>query len=261
VGQPTSEAEKHNTHQPLSGLQSCLEKAKYFLGYVKPVSDLLSSWALVLIGAIGAYIALGSLAAIRDQVESGYIAANAAKAGAEAAKTSADALVDAESAWVIVSNVLAPNFKPPSQVVVNEFRFVLKNCGRTVARLTGPYRHVFGLVKGGDELPADPSYGNPADVFGEREPPSDYGRLLAPRESNGEISSPCLILTDEDFESVCNRAARLFFYANFMYYDFVGRETELQFCYLYVPKSGSAPDRWALGGPKAYNRHTRRRHG
>jgi hypothetical protein len=88
VGRPTSDTKTENAQQSPNGFGGYLGNVKHFFETLKPLSDLLSSWALVIVGFFGVRIALGSLAAIRDQVGSSRVAADAAMASAEAAKAS-----------------------------------------------------------------------------------------------------------------------------------------------------------------------------
>jgi hypothetical protein len=141
--------------------------------------------------------------------------------------------------------------------MANEFSFDLTNRGRTVARLTGPFREKFHLIRVTEKLPDLPDYGIPPDFPGATVPPI-LGRVLSPGERNGKIELPCWDpqITVGIFEEIQAHNATLFFYASLKYFDFADQERELQFCYLYLPKTERSPEQWVLGGPVGYNKHT-----
>jgi hypothetical protein len=192
---------------------------------------------------------------MRDTLAETRKAADAAIKSAEAAKRSADVLINSERAWVIVNDVSPPLFNVEGQP--HEFRFEIKNIGKTVARLTGPYRTRFHLLAHNEKLPDVPEYGIAETLFpsGMTETPI-YGNVLAPGETD-TVTYACfeLLMTPEVFESMERGDQRLYFYASLMYFDFAEKERELQFCYLYRPRTELRVAHWEHAGPKVYTKH------
>jgi hypothetical protein len=228
--------------------------------------------ALVLIGIFGVLYARKTLKAIEGQLaeiraagkqtdamlEHAGTQAQAAKLSAEAAKLSTEVLINSERAWVLVSKVWAPDIGPPLGGRINEFLFNLENRGKTVARLTGPYKVKFRLLAAGDRLPDIPDYEiSNRSLLDAPESPI-HGRIMAPGQIDERISAQYwdVQITIGVFESIQKLEGRLYFYASLKYFDFAEKERELQFCYVYVPATKGQPARWDISGPKEYNKHT-----
>lgn len=212
-----------------------------------------SNWILVIIGGFAAYAAIRSLNAIEKQ-------ARMAKESAIIAAKNTEHMINSERAWILVTKTWPANIGPQTGERINDFKFDLKNCGKTVGRLTGPYRARFHLVAGAEKLPDVPDYRIDSKLFGGdvRESPV-HGAVLAPNQPYREISSQCwdVKITPEIFEAIEKGKTGLYFYASLKYFDFAERERELQFCYrFYSGDAHSKVPRWELSGPKEYNKHT-----
>ena len=205
-----------------------------------------------------AYMRRGLLISMR-QTRIASANARTARVSADVAKRSADTLVNSERAWVLVSNVLPTTIALSTTLAtVNTFAFDLENKGRTVARLTGPYRRRFELLTGMEKLADIPDYGPSAGLVPEHESPI-HGRILAPGQLNGLIYEPCVspAITEKVADGIQKHKLRLYFYASLKYFDFTDIERELQFCYSFVPAPPETgyPGNWVLAGPKEYNKH------
>jgi hypothetical protein len=87
-----------------------------------------SSWALVLVSVVAAWIAIRTLNVIKKQTEDTSISANAARRSADAARMSAQALVNSERAWIDAALVQRPNQTTFYDVLIT-------NYGRTPAQI------------------------------------------------------------------------------------------------------------------------------
>jgi hypothetical protein len=198
------------------------------------------------------------LGSIQRQTRATEIAANAAKA-------SADALVNVERAWVVINQVNPPLVlipqPDPGPLITMWFAFVFKNCGRTIARITD-VRIRFHTVTAIEGLPQIPDYREHARAL-----PKDasFGRIVAPNqdfelatvfESNGGIP------TDGQIRAIRKGELVLLVYGCVKYLDFTNEPRESQFCYLFKVPSGLVwqgiddKERWETGGPQGYNRYT-----
>jgi hypothetical protein len=196
---------------------------------------------------------------LRIAIETAQAAKNNAKAASEAAETAKNqslVLVNSERAWVVPTDIEPPNIHTAPGVggdVFNSFTFDLINRGKTVARLTGPYKARFCMLPRSVRLDDTPDYGG----MGASGDAPNYGRVLAPGERNGvtSISLPDPVDGDKLIEIEEERLL-LYAYVSLVYYDSFGKERELQFGYLYQPKrTGSAP-KWVRIRKPEYNKHT-----
>jgi hypothetical protein len=92
-----------------------------------------------------------------------------ARIASESATTAAkntEHMINSERAGVVVSKTWPANIGPQGGDRINDFKFDLKNCGRTVGRLTGPYLARFHLIGPTEKLPDVPDYRIDPKLFG-----------------------------------------------------------------------------------------------
>lgn len=120
-----------------------------------------STWALVGIGIVAAYIGLRTLADIKKQTKNAKITAEAAQQTADAALLNAKAVISAERAWIMVELDWVPanpkralgsstNREPYTSAAI---RFIYTNEGKTIAWIDEKLA-CFQIVK---ELPKQPN--------------------------------------------------------------------------------------------------------
>jgi hypothetical protein len=114
-----------------------------------------SSWALVLVSVVAAWIAIRTLNVIKQQTQDTSISANAARQSADAASKSAQALVNSERAWIDAALIQRPN-----QPTVYDVR--ITNYGRTPAQI---FICEIGIYC---EISTDSSYSIPASFSPEQ---------------------------------------------------------------------------------------------
>jgi len=182
---------------------------------------------------------------------------------AAAARRTAEALMNGDKAWVLVEDIEPPQLfaMMVATVKFNEFVFDLVNRGRTIARLTGPYRYRFHSLQRRDELPDIPDYaGRPASgpTYGNPpEPKPDYGRVLAPGQHNGKMYLQLGEWVDEQkLQAIEKGDVVLYVYASLIYFDTFDRQRELRFGYEYWPKAFTGSARWVTIRKEEYNKHT-----
>jgi len=194
---------------------------------------------------------------MEDQAKDTKAASKAAIDSATAAILAAQNLINSERAWVLPERIRATRFGPPGSGTDNTFVFDLVNRGKTVARLTGPFRMRFHLIPDTQMLPPTPDYG----VSGRLEETGRkivHGQVLSPGDKVEDIVAPCFDprITADVIEKIEEFSHHLFFYASIKYFDFAEKERELQFCYMYHPTGYGNRSAWLLMGPNEYNKHT-----
>ena len=199
--------------------------------------------------------------AIRSQARAAHRQADIAATAAEAAKRSADALINSERAWIVVDKTLPPPdmLMPqpsPGPLMVMTFGFTFRNCGKTIARpRDGRIR--FHTVETSKGLPAIPDYGAKSNVH---EIPR--GRIIAPNQTfGGGALLEERMLSHEQITAIKQHTLSLYIYGFIAYRDFVGDDQELRFCYVYrfatgLILEGLDKDEFIPGGPEAYNEST-----
>jgi hypothetical protein len=101
------------------------------------------SWALVIVGIVAAWIALGTLSDIKKQTEIARQAADAAKDGAKSALLNAQAVIHAERPWLFIpmgeeySEIQDPILiaKLPGEIRRSYCTFTMKNFGSSPAKV------------------------------------------------------------------------------------------------------------------------------
>ena len=200
-------------------------------------------WIMVLITAAYVFFTGWILIVIKQQANS--------------TQRTVDVLINSERAWVLVKPLM-PNIGQPAIGELQGFSFEIKNRGKTVARLTGPYRARFDLIRQGQKLPDIPDYRVDKELFGDEPESPVHGAVLGPGQRYRRLSFPVfdVTLNGGTLAEINSNQAFLYFYASLTYFDFADKERENRFCYLYYPRSAEAPARWRIAGLKEYNKHT-----
>lgn len=211
------------------------------------------AWAayviLALLGYAGIMLALSLLRKIERQTAAAEVAANAAQASANAALINAQAMVDAERPWLVVTIESAPN-------VENGFTVTATNRGRSPAQIVATAEQLRITV---DEsgLPAKPEYGNR-----EPKPPMVpiillHGETTA-LKSFSRADARELCESDEQFERIENWEEKIFLYGRAIYKDLAAPPDkpnhQTDWCAWYI--HGRQRSGLVIGGPPAYNMHT-----
>lgn len=208
------------------------------------LAPLITNWPLVGVAVWGIIVAIRTLRVLREQTEATRIAA-------EAAKASADALINSERAWVLVDIGRVPPFKPdPNQLQILWIFPTIKNYGKAVARI----KRVAGIVKlipEGQSLPVVPEY-SPGQGF------DDQIDIVLPPEVP---MRPRLSVSGDEFIKVQNGKVSLFVHGFIEYFDGVsGQMRRSAYCFGYVIQAGYSPAETGfypyLGAPPAYTECT-----
>lgn len=181
---------------------------------------------------------------------------------ASAAKKNADAIVDAERAWIIATPVQdAPDLgfipdpgdspETPFNDTSNRFSVSFKNTGNTPARLIDS-AVVYRLFNSLDEVPSEPNYGQRGPF---------EGLPLVKGDSIGAIAflQPTSIMARSQAAAVQRQEAFMCAYGIIAYEDVFGRARETRFGYVYhFPLAGDPRPRGFRRErlPSAYNRAT-----
>lgn len=181
---------------------------------------------------------------------------------ARAANKNADALIDAERAWIIASpaqNAPEIGFIPPPNHppeldgadTSNYFSVAFKNTGKTPAKLTDS-AVMYRLFNNLNEIPPEPNYG-PRGTLGDIP--------LSTGDSLGAFAflQPNTILTYDVAQAVFRQGAFLLAYGIVSYRDVFEREHETRFGYIYHFPQGGDPTPAGFRRekvPAAYNRAT-----
>lgn len=204
---------------------------------------------LALFAYIGIMLALSVLKKIERQTRSAETAAAAATVSAQAALLNAQAIIDAERPWLLVS-------VEPTVGVENSFIVMVTNRGRTPASIVGIAEQVRIAI---DEfhLPDSPVY--------DKEEPSAplVPIILLPGESSGikpfrrdEARGVCDSV--EQFKRVENWDEKVFLYGRIIYGNLIapsGQQThETSWCCWYI--HGRQKSGLVIAGPSGYNFHT-----
>jgi hypothetical protein len=185
--------------------------------------ELLSNWALVVVGlgAVGA--ALWTLRTLRTQTDATVVAANAAR-------DNALALINGERAWVLADNIgTLPDFTPTvDRVQILWIYIPIKNFGNTVARITKAHaRAHFFKMDAALSLPKEPEYleQSPCDIL---LPPDNIYRLAVGTSG-------------ADFSAVKQGLDTFYIYGYVDYIDLANIVRQSRFCFIYhVPRGFSA---------------------
>jgi hypothetical protein len=204
---------------------------------------------LAVLGYVGIMIALSILKKIERQTRSSETAATAASLSAQAALLNAQAVIDAERPWLLIS-------VEPSLGQENAFIVTVTNRGLTPASIAATSEQIRIAV---DEthLPAAPEYDK-----SEPTPPL-VPIILVPGETSGiktfsreEARGVCE--SDERFKKVENWDEKIFIYGKVIYRDLIAppdKQThETSWCCWYI--HGRQKSGLVISGPVGYNSHT-----
>lgn len=204
---------------------------------------------LAIVAYIGVMMAISLLKKIERQTAYAETAAEAAATSAHAALLNAQATIDAERPWLLVT-------VEPSRSMENSFTVMATNRGRTPATITATAERISIAV---DErrLPAVPEY--------KKEEPSAplVPIILVPGES-----TPIKTFCRDDVKALCDSEERykrietweekVYLYGKVAYMDLISaRENqthETNWCCWYI--HGRQNSGLVLAGPTAYNSHT-----
>ncbi len=204
---------------------------------------------LAVLGYAGILLALSILKDIRRQTRYAETAATAAAESAQAALLHAQAIVNSERPWILVT-------AEPSESGENNFVVMATNRGRPPAHIVALADEIRIAV---DEarLPSTPIY-----THGEPSAPMVPIYLL-PGESTciktfgrGDVRALCA--TEEKFQKVENWEEKIFLHGKVIYEDLiapVGQQThETTWCCWYI--HGRQKSGMVMAGPARYNSHT-----
>ncbi|MDR3793014.1 MAG: hypothetical protein P4L03_06505 [Terracidiphilus sp.] len=200
-------------------------------------------------GLLGILLAIVLLRKIERQTQATETAATAAADVAQAALAQAQALLNLDRPWVLISS-------EPSRTAENSFTVVATNRGRSPARIIVA-THTARIAAEESQLPTEPDF-NHAPAGNAFEPTT-----LLPGESlilrtfgREEMKQVCS--EDGSLERVDTWKDRIYLYGRVVYRDprAVGdrMEHETRWCYWYV--NGRQHSGLVAAGAPAYNRHT-----
>jgi len=219
-----------------------------------PVQDRIA-WAtnvlLVIVGYAGILLALSTLRKIERQTRYGEAAAAAAADCAQAALLHAQAILNAERPWVLITVM-------PSRTTENGFVVTATNRGRSPARILSTVEET-RLAADEAQLPTVPEY-----RAHEPEPDAPpLSMILLPGEFTGiksfsrdDVRGICE--TEEGMQRIENWEERIFLYGKVVYSDLMeppGEPThETAWCCRYI--HGKQKSGLVMAGPPDYSVHT-----
>jgi hypothetical protein len=208
-----------------------------------------ANWALVIVATWTAIVALDTLREIRnevviarDELKHTEKFADAASKSAEAAALSAQSVINAERAWLIVTADMVSNMqkvKGSSYRFGFGFNWRVKNGGKTTAFITKIGAR-FHTVKDISELPDEPNIDLPALVE-----PTDYfpeGFGVGPNDSveRFTFAQEQRPVSQEDYEAASAGRVLWIAYGIVEYRLIFERDKirETRFCYIWKPTGG-----------------------
>jgi type II secretory pathway pseudopilin PulG len=216
-------------------------RAEAKTGNWPPISDAVyPAWVLVIVGIVGAWIAIRTLTNIDRQTK-------AAEVSAEAARLNAQALIDAERAWIFVTISPLPGLPEESDRV--EALFVMptiKDYGRTPARIKKIWAKKQQFT---NPVPPEPDYEIADSV--------ELDEIVLPPQV--AIQPLRLSFSGSDFKQAREDSnLSLCIYGYVDYSDLANRPRQTRFCYIYQVQAGfnPLPSGFYIGGPSAYNKAT-----
>jgi len=204
---------------------------------------------LVILGYAGILMALSLLKKIDRQTGYAEIAAEAAASSSQAALLNAQAILNAERSWILISVA-------PSPSAENKFTVLATNRGRTPAKIIDTAERI-RLAIDEEHLPSTPEYADEKRV-GPYTP-----IILLPGESTA-IKPFCrddvrgLCDSEERFRRIETWEEKIYLYGKVIYRDLtapVDSEThETNWCCWYI--HGRQNSGLVISGPPEYNTHT-----
>jgi hypothetical protein len=204
------------------------------------------------------FAALATLAIVCRQTIETKRAVQVGRDSADAARRSADALVNIERAWIF-EEIRFPNELPllrHGEAIVTMVVFELRNRGRTPARIRD-IRLRFHTVTSADPLPDMPRYTETA-----LRELGVYGRMMATDDEPMRVRKllegrPAF--TFEEMDDIRTGKTKLYAYGR-VDYESLGMRRFTQFCYQWYVPTGLAISDDSRGfrkdGPLDYNRNT-----
>ena len=204
---------------------------------------------LVILGYVGILMALSLLKKIDRQTGYAEIAAEAAAASSQAALLNAQAILNAERSWILIS-------VEPSPSAENKFTVMATNRGRTPAKIIDTAERI-RLAIGEEHLPSAPEYTDEKRV-GPYTP-----IILLPGESTA-IKLFCrndakgLCDSEERFRRIETWEEKIYLYGKVIYRDLTAPTDSLahetNWCCWYI--HGRQNSGLVISGPPEYNTHT-----
>jgi hypothetical protein len=211
------------------------------------------SWAanlvLVLLGYVGIMLAVSTLRKIERQTRTTEAVAEAALAAAQGAKASAQAIIDGERPWILVT-------PKPSQTAENSFNITATNRGRSPARIVATAERV-RFAADESQLPETPDYGD------EEASPPMVPVFLLPGESTSlklfsRAEARAVCATEEDYARVESWEERIFIYGKVVYRDLIAsaeqQTHQTDWCCWYI--HGRKKSGLVIAGTSEYNKHS-----
>lgn len=232
-------------------IAAACEPDGYFCRLFSPAN--LPSMFLVFIGICGIYAAIKTLRAIEKQTDATVIAANAAK-------DSADALINSERAWILLDRILPAHANLDRLIPQGNFplhmKVSFKNYGRTPAWIVG---HGFSFTLEDKSFRPPDRYTGPIEnTFGAPVPPE-------PQENWEPIPIGLTMrpekLSKEELQAVIAGEMVLILQGVVIYRDtfsdYIKKLPETSICLRLIlrPGDGQRPTHWLYYSPEA-NRHT-----
>jgi hypothetical protein len=205
--------------------------------------------ALAFIGYAGVLIALTMMRKIERQTVAVEAAAEAARTSAQAALMNAQAVIDAERPWIMVT-------VEPSLHVDNGFMVTAINRGRSPAQIISTTEQV--------KIAADETKLPKRSEYDSREPtPPKVPVILLPGESTGlkpfsRADAKGYCESDEQFARIESWEERIYLFGRVVYRDLIApQETQFHqtdWCCWYI--HGRQKSGLVIAGPAEYNVHT-----
>ena len=210
------------------------------------------NWAMVIIAAVTASIAIQTLGTIKTQTK-------AAKDSADAAKKSADALMIGDRAWVLLERediqdkIQAPYLPTAEQMMVEQRMphcvLFLKNFGKTPAKITA-LRFELEVSDNPNVPPSNAAY----DISGTLNP------YMLPQEGCLPYEARLNTQRMEDCDSIRGGVRFLWLFGIIKYTDVFERGPEslheTRFCYVWETRMNASKPFWFSRGDADYNRFT-----
>jgi hypothetical protein len=177
---------------------------------------------------------------------------------ANAAKTSADALIRGQRAWLLIDNVEQPVLVPaPAPGDLQQPKllcscFSFKNMGKTPARLVA-WKSELQIGGSSDKPDTETGFDIGSQVFCSSMIPQ--GEVM-PEPEEARLSSP---ITALELKDIIVQKTRFLWLCGVLKYEDVFRRGvvhETRFCYLYETRLNTNIPLWRIAGPKEYNEAT-----
>jgi len=217
-----------------------------------PLRDRISWGAnllLAFVGYAGIMLALGTLRKIERQTRSGEMMAQAAMESANAALLHAQAILDAERPWILISVEPSPQGR-------NSFKIVATNRGRSPAEIIASADRI-GIAAEERNLPKSPEFA--------KEKPLNAPVVLLPGESTvvqpfGRDDVKWVCKTEDAIRRVETWQDNIFLYGRLVYRSLLSprpaKDHQTDWCCRYI--HGETTSNLVIGGPAEYNKHLNR---